>query len=54
MERVMSMCSGRLRGRSRNVVIPLYGITGMDIYTIPRSVCVEYKKETLHGQAVQR
>ena len=40
----MSMCSGRLRGRSRNTVIPLYGIIRMDIYTIPRSVCVEYKK----------
>ena len=44
MKRVMSMCSGRLRGRSRNAVIPLYGIIRMDIYTIPRSVCVEYKK----------
>lgn len=45
MKRVMSMCSGRLRGRSRNAVIPLYGIVRMDIYTISRSVCVEYKKK---------
>ncbi len=26
----------------------------MNPYTIPRGVCVEYKKETLHGHAVQR
>lgn len=44
MKRVMSMCSGLLRGRSGDAVIPLYGNRKMNSYTIPRGVCIGYKK----------